>query len=393
MLVGDRYITADANYILSGKIFIPLEKEQKKITSFLSSVDDKIQKLNRKKELLQEYKKGVMQKIFSQELRFKPSPLERGDGGVLNSNNTPKRKIIPYNPKLKELARQLRNNSTKSEIRLWKYLKGKQMKGYDFHRQKPLLEYIADFYCAELNLVIELDGYSHQLEEVAIKDKAKEQALNHVGIKVLRFQDSEVLNDIDNVLRSIEGYIDGVHTPSPSQEGNSRNNYPDWEEKRIKEICSKKSSSISAGSLENNSGDYIIYGASGVYKKVDFYTEDSKYVSIVKDGSGVGNVTLCSPFSSVIGTLDTIHGIGNMNIYFIYTILQKLNFLKYKVGGAIPHIYFKDYSKEYIMVPVVEEQNKIASFLSSIDKKIDLVSNQLENTKVFKKGLLQQMFV
>lgn len=76
-----------------------------------------------------------------------------------------KRKIIPYNPNLKELARKLRNNSTQSEIRLWQYLKGKQMMGYDFHRQKPLLNYIADFFCHELALVIELDGYTHQFEE------------------------------------------------------------------------------------------------------------------------------------------------------------------------------------------------------------------------------------
>jgi very-short-patch-repair endonuclease len=82
-----------------------------------------------------------------------------------------RRKIILYNPKLKELARKLRNDSTKSEIRLWQQLKGKQLFGYDFHRQKSLLNYIADFYCYELNLVIELDCYSHQFEEVVEKDE------------------------------------------------------------------------------------------------------------------------------------------------------------------------------------------------------------------------------
>ena len=118
-----------------------------------------------------------------------------------------KRKIIPYNPKLKKIAQKLRNNSTRSEIKLWGNLKGKQMFGYDFHRQKPLLNYIVDFYCYELNLVIELDGYSHQFEEVLIKDELKQKALEHIGLNTLRFDDDEVMNDINNVLNDIEGYI------------------------------------------------------------------------------------------------------------------------------------------------------------------------------------------
>ena len=72
-----------------------------------------------------------------------------------------KRRIIPYNPNLKLLAKDLRNNSTFGEVILWKKLKGKQFFGYDFHRQKPLLDYIVDFYCAELNLIIEIDGNYH----------------------------------------------------------------------------------------------------------------------------------------------------------------------------------------------------------------------------------------
>jgi len=132
-----------------------------------------------------------------------------------------RRKIIPYNPKLKEFARQLRNNSTKSEIYLWKHLKGKQMMGYDFHRQKPLDNYIVDFFCHELMLAIEIDGYTHLLEEVQIKDAVKEKRLNKLGIHVLRIPDSDMFNDIDNVLREIEAYIVECekHTPSPSLEG------------------------------------------------------------------------------------------------------------------------------------------------------------------------------
>lgn len=134
-----------------------------------------------------------------------------------------RRKILPYNPKLKEFARQLRNNSTKSEIRLWKCLKGRQMCGYDFHRQKPLLNFIADFYCYELRLVIELDGYTHQFEETIIKDAIKERELKKIGLNVLRFEDDEVMNEIENVLRTIESFVhdyQAKHTPNPSQDGN-----------------------------------------------------------------------------------------------------------------------------------------------------------------------------
>ena len=84
-----------------------------------------------------------------------------------------KRKIIPYNSNIKELAKNLRNNSTKAEIILWQKLKRKQMYGYDFHRQKPIDNYILDFYCYELNLVIEVDGYSHEFLEVYQKDSIK----------------------------------------------------------------------------------------------------------------------------------------------------------------------------------------------------------------------------
>jgi len=97
-----------------------------------------------------------------------------------------RRKIIPYNPKLKELARQLRANSTKAEIFLWQKLKRKQIYGYDFHRQKPIDNYILDFFCNELMLGIEVDGYSHQIIEVFENDEKKTTKMNDLGITVLR---------------------------------------------------------------------------------------------------------------------------------------------------------------------------------------------------------------
>ena len=118
-----------------------------------------------------------------------------------------KRKIIPYNPRLKEFARQLRNNSTKTEILIWQKLKRKQMYGYDFHRQKPIDNYILDFFCNELMLGIEIDGYSHELIVVFEKDTKKTKKMKQFGITVLRFSDYQVLKEMENVIRAIEQYI------------------------------------------------------------------------------------------------------------------------------------------------------------------------------------------
>lgn len=130
------------------------------------------------------------------------SPLEEETTGVCQMK-------IQYNPKLKEYARLLRNNSTPAEIKLWKCLKGKRMYGYDFHRQKPIDEYITDFYCYKLKLVIEIDGYSHTFDEVIRKDKIKESKIRELGFEVLRFTENKVRANVDNVLREIEKYILG----------------------------------------------------------------------------------------------------------------------------------------------------------------------------------------
>lgn len=120
-----------------------------------------------------------------------------------------RRKIIPYNKNLKQLARKLRNDSTLGEVLLWNELKNKQMYGFDFHRQKPLLNFIVDFYCYELDLVIEIDGCYHDDEEKYNSDVLRDQQLKEQNLIILRFSEQEVRKDMENVLRAIEGHILG----------------------------------------------------------------------------------------------------------------------------------------------------------------------------------------
>lgn len=237
---------------LSGEIIknilitLPTLPEQQKIATFLTAVDEKLQALKQKKSLLEQYKKGVMQKIFSQELRFKD------DNG---------------------------------------------------------------------------------------------------------------------------------------------NEFADWEQKTLREVADKKSSNISANKIEENFGEYTIYGASGVLKKVDFYKEENDYISIVKDGAGVGRLLFCKGKSSVLGTMEIIRPKEGLHTYYLYCLLSNIDFVKYVTGSTIPHIYFKDYSNELCGIPCLEEQTKIATFLSTIDEKINQCQAKITNTEVWKRGLLQGMFV
>ena len=117
-----------------------------------------------------------------------------------------RRKIIPYNSKLKKFARKLRNNSTFTEVMVWNYLKGNQVRGYDFDRQRPIDNYIVDFYCKDLFLAIEIDGESHYGNPD--RDKKKDKRLKELGVTVLRFDDMEVRYQLDKVLEKIEKWVD-----------------------------------------------------------------------------------------------------------------------------------------------------------------------------------------
>ena len=115
-----------------------------------------------------------------------------------------KNKIITYNPKLKEYARQLRNNSTLSEVLLWQKIKNKAL-GVQFHRQVPLKEYIVDFYCHELMLAIEIDGDSHLYKYDY--DTKRQGELEQLGITFVRFLDKDVKQNMFSVALSLEQIV------------------------------------------------------------------------------------------------------------------------------------------------------------------------------------------
>ena len=117
-----------------------------------------------------------------------------------------RRRIIPYNPKLKKYARKLRKDSTFTEILLWNNLKRGQVKGYDFDRQRPIDNYIVDFYSKEMKLAIEVDGESHYKNEK--RDEKKDKHLKELGVTVLRFDDMEVRHQLEKVVKKIEEWID-----------------------------------------------------------------------------------------------------------------------------------------------------------------------------------------
>ena len=111
-------------------------------------------------------------------------------------------------PKIFSNAKDLRDKATKAEEIMWLELRNNKLEGYKFRRQHPLNIYIADFYCHKLKLVIEIDGGYHQTAEQKVLDATRTAAIEFQGLKVIRFTNEEVMQDIRNVLNKLKEYIE-----------------------------------------------------------------------------------------------------------------------------------------------------------------------------------------
>jgi len=108
-----------------------------------------------------------------------------------------------------DLCRKLRRKQTKAEGLLWEWLRRKRLNGLKFRRQHPLGRYIADFYCPEVRLVIELDGTVHDLKDQKEYDELHKEVIEVHRVRVLRIRNEEIEKDIESVLREI------LHLTSP----------------------------------------------------------------------------------------------------------------------------------------------------------------------------------
>lgn len=131
---------------------------------------------------------------------------------------------------------------------------------------------------------------------------------------------------------------------------------------KLEEVCEKATSNISQKDLEDNFGEYPVYGASGLIKNIDFYKQEKEYIAIVKDGAGIGRTMLLPAKSSVIGTLQYIIPNDKLDIKYLYYAITSMKLSKYFSGATIPHIYFKDYKREKIPFVTRENQKKFQGY-------------------------------
>ncbi|HEB9310354.1 TPA: restriction endonuclease subunit S [Campylobacter coli] len=169
-----------------------------------------------------------------------------------------------------------------------------------------------------------------------------------------------------------------------------------WEVKKLEDVCKNSSSNLALKDIKNKSGDYPVFGASGIVGYIDFYHKNKECLGIVKDGAGVGRVFVLPKNTSVIGTLNYLEALENTNLKYLFYFLCSIDFSKYILGSAIPHIYFRDYKKEQIPLPPLKEQERIVGILdesfAKIDESIKILEQDLLNLDELMQSALQKAF-
>ena len=191
---------------------------------------------------------------------------------------------------------------------------------------------------------------------------------------------------IETQIKIIDSYFSLSKAISNTLIGQSKGNT------RLRECLNCYSSNTMESVIKQEDlGDYPVYGANGIIKKINNYEIEYPSIAIVKDGSGVGKIFKLSGKYSILSTLNYLTSKPGYDIDYIYYALKQKSLKKYVVGSGIPHIYFKDYEQEKIYIPQNElQQHNITSVLQSIDEEIGNEIKQLKNYELLKKYLLKK---
>lgn len=166
----------------------------------------------------------------------------------------------------------------------------------------------------------------------------------------------------------------------------------DWEVTRIKYIAKADSSGLSLDKLLDD-GNFEVYDANSLVGYINHKPVKENYISIIKDGAGIGRTKLMPKNTNVIGTMNYISA-KDVNLHYLFYALQVFDFEQYSTGSTIPHIYFKDYGNEYIALPNQEVQKNIVKALNDkvekIDRLINTVKQEIQTLEDYKKSVITE---
>ena len=143
-----------------------------------------------------------------------------------------------------------------------------------------------------------------------------------------------------------------------------------WEQRKLKDFADYKSSSLTIKDCKEE-GKYDLYDANQIIGKTDNFAIDEDYITIIKDGAGVGRTRKLSKNTAFIGTMGALT-VNNSDLDFLYATLNRIDWNTKTSGSTIPHIYFKDYGKEVYGEPSIDEQKKIGTYFRTLDNLITL---------------------
>ena len=275
-------------------------------------------------------------------------PLEGGPKSLISrrGNSIPLAKHSYVQSNI-QLAKNLRNNSTKQEVILWQYLKGKQLCGVKFRRQQPIGNYIVDFVSMSEKIIIELDGSQHNSDDGQLYDKERDNFLSDLGYKVIRIWNNDIDNNIEGVIDSIRSAILDPNPTLPQEEGinsldndvdisNCRTTCPPLEtlpSKTIQRIVLREAQQKSSISRRGNS----------IFDDCITDEDFSKYVFEISELAQQNNIDL-TEFEILTAVMFKYFADNNVDVVILETGLggrfDATNVIKKNLCSIITHVDF-----------------------------------------------------